>query len=157
MRISGFDEHGGLDTRRAVIIDFSSDAHCSCLAMGSARIDVRVPASALPIRAHSFLSSEFQTIKSMTVVPNPGSSMNLDLNPLYVMNFLLSMIILILGYATYSKTKNDSLLYVGLAFGLFGISHLSLILGYGTLLATPMIWVRLVAYLLVGYALYKQL
>ena len=51
------------------------------------------------------------------------------LDPIYVVNLTLCIIILLLGVFGYRKGNTVSL-YVGAAFGLFGFSHLSTILGF---------------------------
>lgn len=45
-------------------------------------------------------------------------------------------------------------LYVGIAFGLFGVSHLMTLLGLKDALEIVLIVVRTLAYLLVAFALY---
>lgn len=76
-------------------------------------------------------------------------------DPIYVVNLLLCIIILILGYLGYSKSKDAVPLYIGIAFGLFGVSHLAILLGQREALGSVLIVVRLLAYLIVIYALYK--
>jgi len=46
------------------------------------------------------------------------------------------------------------ILYVGLAFGLFGLTHLATLLGLAVALNIVIIIIRTLAYLLVTYALY---
>lgn len=81
--------------------------------------------------------------------------MAFEWDPLYGVNLALCVIILLLGVWSYRKKKNETGLYVGIAFGLFGISHLATLLGYKDSLETVLIGVRLLAYLLVAAALYK--
>ena len=81
--------------------------------------------------------------------------MNWD--PLLTTNLILCIIILALGIWTYFKNKVDWPLYIGIAFGLFGISHLFTILGLASGLTTFLIAVRLIAYLLVVYTLVMAL
>ncbi len=76
-------------------------------------------------------------------------------NPIYALNLVLCIIIMILGFLGYKRNRNQVPLYISIAFGLFGISHLmSLFKGEnnpeGILVAT-----RIVAYILVIVALYK--
>ena len=54
--------------------------------------------------------------------------MELNLNPIYVVNLVLCIIILILGCLTYRKSKDTVPIYVSIGFTLFGISHLAIIL-----------------------------
>ena len=70
-------------------------------------------------------------------------------------NFILCVIILVLGIWLYAKKKYDVPLYIGVAFGLFGVSHLLTILGLAASVVTFLIVVRLIAYLLVIFALYR--
>jgi hypothetical protein len=83
--------------------------------------------------------------------------MTLVLDPIYLVNLTLCIIILILGVFGYRKKGNPVQLYVGIAFGLFGISHLATILGLKADLETFLIVVRTIAYLVVVFALYKIL
>ena len=70
-------------------------------------------------------------------------------------NLVLCIIILALGIWGYNKKKGDVPLYIGIAFGLFGISHLLTLLGLAAGLTAPLIAIRLIAYLLVVFALYR--
>ena len=81
--------------------------------------------------------------------------MNWD--PLLTINLLLCVIILALGIWSYVKNKVDWPLYIGIAFGLFGISHLITILGMAAGLAAFLIVIRLIAYLLVVFTLVMAL
>jgi len=76
-------------------------------------------------------------------------------DPIYVVNLLLCIVILILGYLSYKKSKDGVPLYVGVAFGFFGISHLMTILGLKLSLESSLIVIRTLGYLLVIFALYK--
>ena len=83
--------------------------------------------------------------------------MALVLDPMYIVNLTLCIIILVLGFFGYRKTRNPVPLYIGIAFGLFGISHLATILGLKTALEAFLIVIRTVAYLAVIFALYTIL
>ena len=76
------------------------------------------------------------------------------LDPIYIVNLALCIIILLLGFFGYRKTGNAVPLYVGLAFGLFGVSHLATILGLKDTLEVFLIVIRTAAYLMVVFALY---
>jgi len=69
-------------------------------------------------------------------------------------NLILCIVILIFGILGYQRSKSQVVLYVGLAFGLFGLSHLATLLGLKESLNTILIIDRTVAYLLVTYALF---
>ena len=43
---------------------------------------------------------------------------------LLIVNLVLCIVILALGIWGYYRKKNDFTLYVGIAFGLFGVTHL---------------------------------
>ena len=73
------------------------------------------------------------------------------------LNLVLCIIILAFGIWGYIKKKWDAPLYIGIAFGFFGISHLMTILGLAAGLAVFLIIIRLIAYLLVIFALYRML
>ena len=81
----------------------------------------------------------------------PGTS-----DPLMAINFIFCMIILIMGYWGFRKFEEPLLFYIGMAFGLFGVSHLALISGYPMNLWV-LILIRTVAYLLVIFALYRTI
>ena len=70
-------------------------------------------------------------------------------------NVLLCVIILILGYLGYAKTKDKVSLYIGIAFGIFGISHFIIMVAplgtFGLVLA-----LRLAAYFTVMFCLYNK-
>lgn len=71
------------------------------------------------------------------------------------LNLILCIAIFFLGYWCYVKRKSQMALFTGIAFALFGISHLVALLGYTARLEGVMIIVRLIAYLIVIFALYK--
>jgi hypothetical protein len=83
--------------------------------------------------------------------------MALVLDPLFIVNLTLCIIILMLGIFGYRKKGNPAPLYVGIAFGLFGVSHLATILGLKDALEIFLIVIRTVAYLAVIFALYTIL
>jgi hypothetical protein len=72
-----------------------------------------------------------------------------------LVNLILCVIILGLGIWAYNKKKGDVPLYIGIAFGLFAVSHLITIIGLATALTIFLIVIRLIAYLLVIFALYR--
>jgi uncharacterized membrane protein (UPF0136 family) len=72
----------------------------------------------------------------------------------YVVNLVLCIVILIFGIIAWQRSKNLVPLYIGIAFGLFGLSHLATLLSLKTALNTLLIIIRLLAYLLVTYAVY---
>jgi len=78
-------------------------------------------------------------------------------DPVTTTNFVLCIIILALGIWAYVKKKNDVPLYIGIAFGLFAVSHLMTLLGLAAGVTVFLIAIRLIAYLLVVFALYRIL
>ena len=68
---------------------------------------------------------------------------------------MLCTIILVFGIIGYRRSGKAFPLYIGIAFGLFGLSHLLTILGLKDTLAALLIVVRTLAYLLVAFALYR--
>jgi hypothetical protein len=81
--------------------------------------------------------------------------MALTWDPITAVNLVLSVIILVLGYWGYKKSSDNVPLYVGTAFGLFGISHLTTLLGLAQSLVSVLIIIRMLAYLIVIFAVYK--
>ena len=80
--------------------------------------------------------------------------MVLVLEPIPVTNLFFSALIVIIGLMAYRRTKKDSPLYVAGAFLLFGLSHLATILGLEGFLATPLLVLRIIGYLLIVGVLY---
>ncbi|HIH36840.1 MAG TPA: hypothetical protein HA232_02900 [Methanocellales archaeon] len=76
-------------------------------------------------------------------------------DPIYMVNLVLSVVILGLGLWSYQKSKNKVALYVGVAFGLFGFSHAATLFGLKDALEAGLIVIRTIAYLLVVFAVYK--
>jgi hypothetical protein len=81
--------------------------------------------------------------------------MNVVWDPMVVVNLVLCVIILVFGLAGWRRSGKAFPLYVGVAFGLFGVSHLATLLGLKDSLETALIVVRTLAYLLVAFALYQ--
>jgi hypothetical protein len=81
--------------------------------------------------------------------------MGFNWDPVYIVNLALCIVIFILGYWGYRKRRDTVPLLIGIAFGLFGISHLVTLFGLATDWTNVLIGIRVVAYLTVIYALYK--
>ena len=79
----------------------------------------------------------------------------MTLDAISLTNLVLCVIILVLGILGYKKSGDKSPLYIGIAFGLFGISHLVTLLGLKEAWTTFLIVIRTIAYLLVVFALYR--
>jgi amino acid transporter len=83
--------------------------------------------------------------------------MNFAWDPITFLNLILSLIILFLGFWNYNKVNDLIPVFIGLAFGLFGLSHLLTLFGLKTTLEIFLIIIRTIAYLLVIFALYRLL
>jgi len=77
------------------------------------------------------------------------------MNIMYLINLVLCVVIFIFGLMGWRRSKKVFPLYIGIAFGLFGLSHLATILGQAAQLEVLLIIIRTVAYLIVVYAVYK--
>jgi hypothetical protein len=77
-------------------------------------------------------------------------------DPITIINLVLCVVILVFGLVGWRRTKKTVPLYIGIAFGLFGVSHLATILGLKAALETELIIVRTAAYLLVAYMVYQM-
>ena len=73
-----------------------------------------------------------------------------------MVNLILCAIILVFGLIGWRRSKRVFLLYIGIAFGLFGLSHLATILGLKATLEVQLIMVRTLAYLIVVFTVYKM-
>ena len=76
------------------------------------------------------------------------------MDPVVLTNLVLSLIVLILGIWAYAAAKSRSGLYVGIAFGLFAVTHLLSMLGLAAMLSMLIIIVRIIAYVIVMYSIY---
>lgn len=74
---------------------------------------------------------------------------------MYLVNLVLCIIIVILGYWGFKKSGDLVPLYIGAAFGLFGVSHLMMLIGLGATFESALIVIRILAYLIVIFAMYK--
>jgi uncharacterized membrane protein (UPF0136 family) len=83
----------------------------------------------------------------MVVVPDLVSGINI----------VLCLIIVILGILIYTRKGEISALLIGIAFGLFAISHIYSVLGLGTSWEGALITARICGYILIVAALYLVL
>jgi len=81
--------------------------------------------------------------------------MSLTWDPIYAMNLLLCILILVLGIQAYTRGKGKMPLLLGIAFGLFGLSHFANLLGLHDSLNGVLLVMRIFAYLLVVYIQYQ--
>lgn len=77
---------------------------------------------------------------------------------LNIINTSLSFLILILGVLCYKKHGGTSsfALYLAIAFGIFGITDLFALFGLNQRFEDFIIAARVIAYLLVGFALFRN-
>ena len=74
----------------------------------------------------------------------------MTLDPIYLTNLVLCAIILVLGIVGFRRSEESWPLFIGIAFGLFGVSHLLTLLGMEEALETALIGIRMLAYVLVA-------
>jgi len=77
-------------------------------------------------------------------------------DPIIIVNLVLCIIIFVLGFAAYRKSENINPLLVGIAFGMFGLSHLNTLLGLTLFPEITFVLLRLCGYILVAGALYRS-
>lgn len=75
-------------------------------------------------------------------------------DPAVLANFLLCAVILVLGYLVYRKRNSISALFIGFAFGMFGLSHLSTLLGQTLFPEVTFVLLRICGYIVVAAALF---
>ena len=73
-----------------------------------------------------------------------------------LVNFVLSLLIFLFGCWSYIKTKNKAPCYIGVAFGLFSLSHLISLVGMESGLRDTIILVRAFSYFIVLTTLYRM-
>jgi uncharacterized membrane protein len=81
--------------------------------------------------------------------------MTLVSDPISILNLVLCIIIVVLGCVGYKRSKDKTPLYLAIAFGLFGLSHLLTILGLRETLEACLITIRTIAYIMVAYTLFR--
>jgi len=77
------------------------------------------------------------------------------LEPFLVSNLLFCLVISILGYLGFRRSKNETSLYIAVGFGLFGIAHLLVILAAPMSFKGLIIALRVLAYLTIIISLYR--
>jgi hypothetical protein len=77
---------------------------------------------------------------------------------LNIINTSLSFLLMLLGYLCYKKHGKSSFfaLLIAIAFGIFGITHLFSLLGLDKRFEDFLIAARVIAYLLIGFALFRN-
>jgi len=74
----------------------------------------------------------------------------------YQLNFVLCVIIILLGIWVYNKTSNRIAIYIISAFSLFGLSHFASILGVSRSHAGVFSFLRSIGYILMIVALIME-
>lgn len=69
------------------------------------------------------------------------------------LNLIMCLGIFVVGYLAYKKKKDKLLLNIGIAFGFFAVSHLVVLLGFRGNVATMLVLIRAIAYLIILVAL----
>jgi hypothetical protein len=77
--------------------------------------------------------------------------------PIVVLNLVLCVGILLLGYLVYRKRDIISALFIGIAFGIFGLSHLNMLFVPSLFPEITFALLRICGYLIVAAALYLLL
>ena len=76
------------------------------------------------------------------------------LNPIYLANFIMAVIIAVLGVLGYTKTEHKGFLFIGIAFILFAVSHTTMLFELATL-EVFLITIRMTGYVLIAIAVYS--
>jgi len=74
-----------------------------------------------------------------------------------LLNFILNLAIIVVGFLAYMKNRNFVPLYIAMAFVLFSITHLLTLLNLSEQMLYPIIVLRLIGYLMIVFTLYKIL
>ncbi|MFH0764216.1 MAG: hypothetical protein V1927_04370 [Candidatus Omnitrophota bacterium] len=78
------------------------------------------------------------------------------MNLFVLVNFVLSFLIFAFGCRSYLKTKNKAPFYIGVAFGLFSLSHLMSLVGIQRDFRDTVILIRAFSYFIVLTTLYHM-
>ena len=82
--------------------------------------------------------------------------MTFTADPIYIVKLAFCIVILILGWVGYRKSRDKPPLYIGVAFGLFGVCYLATLLSLEETLLPALAVTRTLGYLLVIFALYRM-
>lgn len=72
-------------------------------------------------------------------------------------NLILCLAIFLLAVGSYRKKKNRIVFLIGIAFGIFSISHILALWGLGGAAINLMVVIRVIAYVIIAYALWKEM
>ena len=73
-----------------------------------------------------------------------------------VVNLVLCLLILGVGCLGYMRTKNKAPFHIGVAFGLFAVSHVISLFGVQRSFAVTIMLIRVFAYLIVLFSLWEM-
>ena len=72
-----------------------------------------------------------------------------------IVNLALCVVVVALAIVAYTSKKSRIAMYIGIAFALYGVSHLMTLIGLATSLTDVLLVVRTLGYLVIIFALYK--
>jgi predicted Na+-dependent transporter len=72
-----------------------------------------------------------------------------------LVNFLLNLAIIVVGYLGFEKTKNQVYSYISIAFVIFAVTNLTTALELAALYTYPLIVLRVIGYATILFGLYK--
>ena len=78
-------------------------------------------------------------------------------DPVLIVNFFLCLVILVMGFLIYARKENFSACMIGVAFGMFGLSHFTQLFGIDWIPDVTFILIRVCGYILVIAALWLYL
>jgi len=78
----------------------------------------------------------------------------INADPVYIINALLSLIIIIVGYMVYLSNKNQVARFISIAYLFYFVSHVMIILGMSDSQSNALIALRIVGYLTIIIGLY---
>jgi len=76
-------------------------------------------------------------------------------DPLALINLVFCIIIVLVGAWCYTKKNNTLALYIGIGFGLFGLSHFAVLIGADSA-SISLIIIRSLGYLVIILAVLKE-
>ena len=105
---------------------------------------------------HVFCQTEI-LLKAGDPISLQGYIVGLEWDPILFVNLVLCIVIVILGCLCFRRSGEMLPVFIGAAFGLFGISHAATLAGLKVPLTVPLIVIRTLAYVLVIVALWQHL
>ena len=116
------------------------------------------------LNIHLFFGKPFRTVRydmfnTINIKRKSGEQIIMAFvpDPAVLVNLFLCAVILMLGYLVYRKRNSISALFIGVAFGMFGLSHLSTLLGLTLFPEVTFVLLRICGYIFVAAALYVSL